>query len=138
MRISKKVKSQIESQLMSDEQLKALELCQIRNNMGKQALNTIGRGIVKAVLAGGQTRGGFTLVWIAVTNKRLLLCKTDRYHQTVGEASAIPLQDMKVRASGTILRTLEILSASSGDSIIKLNFGLRRGALQNIQQAIDQ
>jgi len=139
LRISKKIREKIESQLAPGEQLRALELCQIKDDMGKQAAKIIGLAILKAVLTGGgRTRGGFTLVWVAVTDKRVLLCRTDRYHQTVGEPFAIPLEAMKVQASGTILRTLEITKASTGESIIKLNFGLRRGALQNIQRAAAQ
>jgi len=137
VKISQKIREQIEAQLASGEHLRALELGQIKNNMGRQAAQTVALAAIKAALTGGGSRrGSFALVWVAVTDKRLLLCRTDRYHQTVGEAMSLPLPDITVNSSGTLLRTLEVSKASK--SIIQINFGLRKGALESVQNALTQ
>lgn len=79
-----------------------------------------------------------SLVWLAVTDVRLVLLERPSTGSRVGEiVFQAPLSAVRAIDTSGLRGSLELVDAEQGDTIAFFNFGLRKGAVREVCAALD-
>jgi hypothetical protein len=77
------------------------------------------------------------LVWVVVTQNRLLMFERPDGRNSIGElVFNAPLAALKITDNSGLRGDLAIDDSASGDNLVRLNFGLRKGAAREIAASV--
>lgn len=143
MAVGRKLQRALDGILEPDEQVTSSTFAQLKQ-AGDAKRTATGMGVTfVAQVALGTT--GFAamrstmpaLVWLVTTNHRLLMFERPDGRNSIGElVFNAPLSVLRITDTSGLRGELEIDDASSGEKLVRLNLGLRKGAARETAGAV--
>jgi hypothetical protein len=76
------------------------------------------------------------LVWLVATDKRLLMLERPDGRNSIGElVFNVPLNALTLKDTSGLRGEIVVDDSATGDNLVRLNFGLRKGAAREIAAA---
>jgi hypothetical protein len=137
----------LESILQSGESVAVTTVCQVKGGMKKQLGKSIAKGVAASLAVSAATGGASGLLvvavppsaWVVVTSHRLLLIERTNSGRGLGElVFDAPRKALTATMKRGLLNEVTISDASDGQSLLRLNLGVKKGAAQQIISAIER
>jgi hypothetical protein len=118
---------------------------QVKGGMKKQLGKSIAKGVAASLAVSAATGGAAGLLvvavppaaWAVVTSQRLLLIERVNSGRRLGEVFFdAPRAALTATTKRRLLNEVTISDASDGQSLLRLNLGVKKGAAQEIVAAI--
>jgi hypothetical protein len=132
--------------LQPGESVAVTTVCQVKGGMKKQLGKSVAKGVAASLAVSAATGGtsGLLVVavppsaWVVVTSHRLLLIERINSGRGLGQVVFdAPREALTARVKRGILHEVTISDASDGQSLLRLNLGVKKGAAQQIASAIE-
>ena len=120
---------------------------QVKGGMKKQLGKSIAKGAAASLAVSAATGGAAGLLvvavppaaWAVVTSQRLLLIERTNGGRGLGEVFFdAPRGALSATMKSRLLNEVTISDASDGQSLLRLNLGVKKGAAQEIVAAIER
>jgi hypothetical protein len=136
----------LESILQPGESVVVTTVCQVKGGMKKQLGKTLAKGTAASLAVSAATGGAYGLLvvavppsaWVVVTSQRLLLVERVNSGRRLGQVVFdAPRNALTATTKRGLLHEVTISDASDGQSLLRLNLGVKKGAAQQIVSAIE-
>jgi hypothetical protein len=133
--------------LPPEEQVVVATFGQVKGGLKKQLGKTVAKGVAASLAVSAVTGGtsGLLVVavpptaWIVVTSQRLLLIETLDGGRRLGEVFFdAPREALTAVIKTRLLSEVTVSDASDGQSLLRLNLGVKKGAAQQLVSAMER
>jgi hypothetical protein len=133
--------------LPPEEQVVVATFGQVKGGLKKQLGKTVAKGVAASLAVSAVTGGtsGLLVVavpptaWIVVTSQRLLLIETLDGGRRLGEVFFdAPREALTAVIKTRLLSEVTVSDASDGQSLLRLNLGVKKGAARQLVSAMER